>query len=250
MDRLLTEAAYQSPDIPSAETTKVWSTDDTVLTITPNADLMYTSGEVDDLTFAAMSYLIKMTDTAEDQAGNRLVPKDWSFATLRRISQVLHAKEGDIRQLRNGGNLASGKSLNLGDDDQNQALGGFVQFHLSDLVPGVVEYGSAFLWGERSGPLGEGDPRTLDPIRVREFSENILLAGPSTVFGPDLGVFIEAFVTYPSLSVLPAMTSTYADDGLIQFRLRGEPDESNDNDENDYFAIVNGLALSLEYLAP
>jgi hypothetical protein len=156
----------------------------------------------------------------------------------------------DVRRLRNGGNEPCVDGIHLGDNDRNQTLGGFVQFRLTDLMPGIVEYEYAHLYGERLGGQGKGDPRSIDPAHVREFSEDILLAGPDTAVGPSLGIFIQSLVDFPHVSVLPAMTSSYADDGLIQLRLRMEPSTTNLNGADDYFLIACGLELSVKYLAP
>jgi hypothetical protein len=251
MHRVNTEAAYQSADIPSAETTRSWNQDSTVLTIEPNDELIYVTGAENDLAFDAMLYALAMTDTATDLAGNRLEPEEWSFSTLRRFVQTLTATGDDVRRLRNGGSEPCTEGMHLGDNDENQTLGGFVQYHLDELAPGIDEYEYAQLYGERLGGLGKGQPNGLDPVRVREFSGDILLAGLDTTVGPDLGVFIQSTaVEYPNLSVLPAMTSSYADDELIQFRLRLEPQMSNLDDSDDYFMVACDLELRLRYLAP
>jgi hypothetical protein len=44
MDRALTQAAYQSTDLPTANVTFTWDVSDTVMTIKPNAALEYAKG--------------------------------------------------------------------------------------------------------------------------------------------------------------------------------------------------------------
>jgi hypothetical protein len=246
MVRGTAEAAYQSADIPSAATTKRWSSDDTVLTITPNDELAYSAGAKNDLAFAAKVYAVEMTDTAEDEAGNRLVPKSWNFTTLRRFNQVLTADGNDVRRYSSGANRSCG-NLDLGDYRTNETLAGFVQFDLSELAPGTKTFESATLYGERIG--GAGNPRALSGIHLAEFEEDITTADLETPTGPDLGVFLDSLTSVPSMDVLPAMTSSYAADGLVQFRLRALPDTDGD-DADDYFRLLCALDLSMIYLAP
>jgi hypothetical protein len=140
--------------------------------------------------------------------------------------------------------------MHLGDNDRNQALGGFVEFDMSQLAPGAGQYESAILWGERLGGMGSGTPSGLDPVRVHEFETDILSANLVTPVGPDLGIFMQSTVDFPDVDVLSAMTSTYAQDGLVQFRLLIEPVSSDLDGVDDYFMIKCGLELRLRYLAP
>jgi hypothetical protein len=249
MDRGATEDGYQSADIPSADTTKWWNEDSTVLTIEPNDELAYETGETNDLAFDAIRYAVSLTDTATDLAGNRLERVDWSFSTLRRFVQTLTATGNDVRRLYEGDNEPCTEGMHLGDNEDNLVLGGFVQYRVDQLAAGVKEYEYAVLAGDRLQGEGKGDPRTIDPAHVREFSEDILLANSDTQVGPDLGIFIQS-LNDPSTDVLPAMTSSFAEDGLIQFRVRMEPKTTNENDADDYFLIACGLELNLRYLAP
>jgi hypothetical protein len=247
MNRELTERAYQSADIPAAGTRFHWNTEDTELTITPNAELIYAEGAKGDLTFAAREYVLEMTDTAEDKAGNRLEVKEWSFSTLRRIAQVLTADgDDDVRRFNGTSNIGC-TNMDLGDYRTNVPLAGFTQFHLSELAPGVTTFEVADFYGERVD--SRGDPRLLDGVNLYEFEGDIMTVNLDTPTGQSLGLFLDSYTDVPHLSVLPAMTSSYADDGLIQIRMKVVPDSDGDG-EDDFFRLTCAFDLSLVYLAP
>jgi hypothetical protein len=246
MDRETAELAYQSADIPAAATTRRWNAEDTVLTITPNTELLYAEGAKDELTIPALEYALEMTDTAEDKAGNRLVPKAWSFATLRRLDQVLEATGDDVRRF-NGTTNGGCTYMDLGDYRTNVPLAGFAQFRLSELAPGVKTFEVADFYGERVD--SRGDPRSLAGVHLYEFEGDIMAVDFDTPIGTDLGIFLDSFTDFPHLSVLSAMTSSYAADGLIQIHMRVIPDSDGD-DEDDFFRLTCTFSLSLVYLAP
>jgi hypothetical protein len=251
MDRAKAEAAYQSADIPWVDTTRRWSTDDTVLTITPNAELLYAEGAKNELAVPALQFAIEMTDTAEDKAGNRLVPKAWTFSTLRRLTQTLVADDDDVRRFNGTRNMAC-DSMALGDypplqqGGDERILAGFIQFRLGELVPGVTAFESASVAGERVAN-GDGDPRGLDGVKVYEFEGDIATVDLNTPTGPSLGVFLDSFADFPRLSILPALTSTYAEDGLVQLHLKAAPDGDG---EADYYRLLCAFSLLVTYIAP
>jgi hypothetical protein len=247
MDRPTAELAYQSADIPASATTRRWNGDDTVLTITPNAELMYQEGEENDLAFDAIRYALELTDTAEDKAGNRLVPEAWSFSTLRRLNQTLVADGDDVRRFNGTANAGCTNTMDLGDYRTNEPLAGFVQFDLSELAPGATTFEVAQFYGERTDT--KGDPRALDGVHLYEFEGDIMEVDLMASTGPDLGVFLDSFTDAPRLSVLPAMTSSYAADDLIQLRMKVVPDSDGD-DEDDYFRLRCAFELRMTYLAP
>jgi hypothetical protein len=137
--------------------------------------------------------------------------------------------------------------MDLGDYRTNVPLAGFVQFHLSELVPGATTFEVANFYGERID--SKGDPRTLDGVHLYEFEGDIMNVDLDTPTGPDLDIFLDSYTTVPRLSILSAMTSSYAEDGLIQIRMKVVPDSDGDG-EDDYYRLTCSFDLSLIYLAP
>ncbi|MCH9688334.1 MAG: Ig-like domain-containing protein [Deltaproteobacteria bacterium] len=69
MDRVSTQAAWQTPNIGDA--VMMWSDDDTELTVVPNAPLPYAMGD-DEPFLDAIEYTFTIATTATDAAGNQL----------------------------------------------------------------------------------------------------------------------------------------------------------------------------------
>jgi hypothetical protein len=89
MDQAATEGAYQSSDLVLGGTTRSWSSDGRVLTIDPNNLLFYATG-LDPAAVSARVFSLTFSTGARDLAGNQMTQSyNWSFRTLRRITQTL-----------------------------------------------------------------------------------------------------------------------------------------------------------------
>jgi hypothetical protein len=88
MNAELTEAAYESTDLPRSAVAAQWSANRTVLTLAPNGPLAYAEG-TDPASVTARTFALAVTVGAEDEAGNRLTQDyNWSFRTRRRINST------------------------------------------------------------------------------------------------------------------------------------------------------------------
>jgi hypothetical protein len=89
MDKAATQQAYQSATagLKASEVTFSWNADGTVLTITPNELLEYAAVTAPDAD--ANEYAFSLSSVAADKAGNELEGADYSFTTLKRVTQTI-----------------------------------------------------------------------------------------------------------------------------------------------------------------
>jgi hypothetical protein len=250
MDRS-SRLAYASQDLPYADVGAAWSAGDTVLTLTPNAPLSYAEGARDELDFEATPYSVGLTGLAIDKAGNSAEPMTWTFRTLRRFDQQLTATGDDVRIVAGNTNSACvpADGMRVGDTDSNRPLFGFVQFDLDDTAPNVTEWESATLWGVRTDHAGM--PKDLGGIHVHEIESDIATANGATALGEDYGVFLNAIVPNAELELTDALTTSFASDGLVQFRLQTAIASNLQNPGvNDFWVLDCAFDLNLIYLAP
>ncbi|WP_075834696.1 Ig-like domain-containing protein [Deinococcus marmoris] len=155
MNQAVTQAAYESTDLPADAVTFSWNTDGTVLTINPNQDLYYDSA-------AARIYAFKLTHAAQDVAGNALPLKSSSFKTFRMLAYDVWgtaALDGWVRG--DGAVNTTSDRLRVGDGDaseNNAAYRSFLSFDLSGLPAAHKGIESAMMIVEQT--LIEGTPYT------------------------------------------------------------------------------------------
>jgi hypothetical protein len=152
MDRVSTQAGYQSTDIPAGAVAFSWNADSTVLTVNPATDLSYAEGG--DLNVVARSFAVQVTDTAEDEAGNRLAANlEWSFQTLRRVSQAFTPSA--LYRINSSATTSSegcGSIVNfvaVGDFATNLGAQLLVPFDITALPEGIVEWETATMSAEQ-----------------------------------------------------------------------------------------------------
>lgn len=213
MDRVTTQAAYQSADIPAAGVTFSWNSNSTVLTVDPIVDLPYAEGTAP--SSPARQFAISITDTAEDLAGNRLLaPNAWLFSTLRRVTQSL-ASAGTWTVDYMSNREECQESVGIGDDGRAGVLG-VVAFNFGDVPAGVAEWESAVLAGRQTGVQGTPYGSTRLGV-LRAYSMGA--AEPSSImFGTpvvrDLGVFSSASTAgVRMIGALDAVIADYAEAG-------------------------------------
>jgi hypothetical protein len=86
MDKTSVVGALAVQPLASSDVSLAWSTDDSVLTITPNAGLAYAAGASASAT-TALGYTVALSAAAKDVAGNPLsAGYSSAFTTLRRIT--------------------------------------------------------------------------------------------------------------------------------------------------------------------
>jgi Bacterial Ig-like domain len=134
MDRALTQAAYQSTDLPSANVTFGWDTSGTVMTIKPNAPLEYAKGTT--IGTEAKSHSFTLTGEAKDTAGTPLAPLSSSFTTLREITLTIE-QDGYVsgNWQSNGREVLSLENIfAVGDIQLNYGIRSFLSFNLPALT--------------------------------------------------------------------------------------------------------------------
>ena len=256
MDRVATQAGYQSRDIAAGSVVFSWSADDTILTIDPNDDLAYAEGS-DRAVVEALAYAFSMTATATDLAGNPLSnPAVVTFTTLRRITPRLPAVDamtGDVAL--NGTSL--GIEVCIGDQYYMAGTDGWVNggitFDISSLPAGIEEFQSATLEGDQVA-LNGTPYSVLGDLRAEHVVFPTLVELWDAVLLEDVGVFSNS-PTFGdrSIDVLAQIEADYAGaDGLSQYRLAFEQLSDGDGapDYACFSKAPDALFLALDYLVP
>lgn len=111
--------------------TFAWNAEGTVMTVKPNADLVYTSSGKD--------YSYSLTTTATDKAGNPLGSNTAvSFKTYRQPTDTLTGQTSDGYVRNDNETLSEVNVLAVGDYLDNQATRAFTSFDLSSLPAGLT----------------------------------------------------------------------------------------------------------------
>lgn len=253
MDRGTTHAAYQSADIPGV--TFSWDESSTTVTVTPNSDLSYATGDLD---VAAQAFAVTIADTAEDEVGNRLADDfAWSFRTLRRITQTFATgSEYAIRSV-DGNDTVSvpcpTSPFALGDYG---TLGQHKLFSrdIDELPEGIVEWESANLTGNQVQVVGTPYDGLGD---ILAYHTSIFPPSSSSWTGPnlrELGPFsTDATLGTKSVDVLEALVDDYEHRvermQTSQYRLVFE--RINDGDSTgDNVTFECSIRLIATYLIP
>jgi len=166
MDRVATQAAFQSADLPPCSTVLTWDAAGTVLTVTPNAPLAYATGP-DPATVMAKRYDILVTTAAVDVNGVHLAATfQSSFRTRRQIQQRIDTIVGDLTGSVFDG-VGDSASLGLGDTFQNGTFKGLITFDITALPSGVQLEAATlklFLDGASGFPLPSLGPILVDQV--------------------------------------------------------------------------------------
>lgn len=128
MNQAATQAAYQSTDLPASDVTFSWNPAGTVMTINPNADLLYTA--------AGKTYAFSLTTTATDIAGNALPATNSSFKTFKQITTTLSSTPALDGWVRSEGLVnTDNTSMLVGDSGSvdNATYRGYLSFDLTPL---------------------------------------------------------------------------------------------------------------------
>jgi hypothetical protein len=140
MERVSTQASYQSAGLPAGDVTFSWNDESTVLTIKPNAPLLYAIGVNDPTTIVAKSYAFSLTNTAKDTGGNALAELSSSFTTLREAHVSFKSQPTLNGWVSSTGLLSLGSDsgvIYVGDGSDNRSYAGFVSFDLSAIPSSV-----------------------------------------------------------------------------------------------------------------
>lgn len=155
MDNATVLAAYSSTDLPIDKVSTSWNDDNTVLTISPDEDLLYAEGIGNDPTATPRrTYSLSIGPNAADLAGNPLGSAyELSFKTKVRMATTA-AYVDNLTGFTLGGSSLSGASMPIGDASlQNYPYRGYVTFDLS-LLPAGVSVESAEFSARQTGIEG------------------------------------------------------------------------------------------------
>ncbi len=139
MDRATIEASYQSQLLPLDKVSMSWNADGTVLTIHPDAELIYAGGiGTDPTTVPAQVYAITLGAEAADLSGNVLgAPFELTFATKKRM-EAAFTLQSSLTRVRVGGTLlGSSNDIWIGDNAVGSQYRAYLSFDLSALPAGI-----------------------------------------------------------------------------------------------------------------
>jgi hypothetical protein len=264
MDRTATQTAYQSQDIPPASVRFTWSADSTVLTIDPRDDLAYCEVETPSDTEA--NYYASIDAMASDASGNRLSTNfDWSFRTVRRVTQTQAVPFQNVYQvIRVGNSIQCDTPTNdaLGAGDWENSTPGYVlvSLDLSSFPNNIVEWQAATLSAAQAAVVGT--PFGLNPLQnlglLRAYHMDVTPPTAARFTSPNLGL-VGIFSTSPELTVrtldvLVPLIDDYEHrterSQHSQYRLSFDQ-ENNTNGQSDYvFFSCGGFSLAVRYLVP
>jgi hypothetical protein len=269
MDTLSVQAAYQSTDLPPAGVDFSWRNDSTTLVIHPKSPLAY--ADVTELGAEAQHYAYQIASSATDRAGNHLanhaanVGVELGFETLRHVTQALAVPSGGLTtyshpttgedDVRAGQSCRDANTLLIGKDLESTVTMPLVQFDLSSLPAGIVEWQAAVFSGSHSVLVI--NPYLADHLGNLHLFDTTIVPATFSVDSPmnDLGV-IGDYTTADMMSL--DVTSAVADD-YAHRDARGNVSEyvlhfERWTDDTPGASWVRGdcstLRLTLDYLVP
>jgi hypothetical protein len=225
MDKVATQAAYQSAEIPAGSVTFTWNSEGTMLTIDPVTDLAYATGPTPD-SVMAQAFSFTLSDLATDEAGNALAePETVTFSTLRRIEHSFAPDTALCGFVRSNDGY-SGTFTYVGDNIFNGQYKGFATMDITALPEAIVTIEEATLrleqmnsvWDDPYGDLGG----TVNVHHVVFATKDLaaLSAAPLSVVGV---LSTDLVLEYKEISVLAQLEDDYANRDLrlnrSQYRL-------------------------------
>lgn len=258
MNQAATQAAYQSTDLPASDVTFSWNPAGTVMTINPNADLLYTA--------AGKTYAFSLTTTATDIAGNALPATNSSFKTFRQLTTTLNSTPALDGWVRSDGTVNTTDELRIGDsgDVGNATYRSYLSFDLSGLPAGLTSANivsaslSVYQFSVSGAPYTDLDVGVSDLI-LDHVNYSTTLTGTDfdpTVYGTLGDISSSALVGSYAKSVLSALKDDRsAGRTRSQYRLRFA--KLTDGDGNADIAYLrqgesatNKPTLTFTYLIP
>jgi len=265
MNKVATQAAYQSPDIPPGQVVFSWNETGTELTVDPASDLEYATG-ADPQTLTARAYAYFISTVAEDLSGNALDQQtNVTFYTLRHVvDQTLAAPDSSLSSSwRSDNTIGTGDCLTqycVGDSQSapNRYYVVGLTFDLTRLAPGAVLESATLSSAQNTvsgNPLANLGTLNLEQVSysvVDAVSQDGLFVAPALASGNPVGVFsTSATPGDRSMNVATQVeASRNQGDSVVQFRLKWTHD-SNFDGISDVFTYLPGTTqLTLSYLAP
>lgn len=251
MDQAMTQAAYDSIDLPSSSVTMTWNGDGTVLTIDPNAPLTIAMG-TDPTMVTAKTYTITLSTNAASAGGQKLAgPFTSSFRTLRRIQALLARNTTLSGTCFLNTNPSSGGRLIVGDSAVNTSYKGLVSYDLATLPAGIRSFDVATALFHFDGADNSPLP-TLGPILVDHTTFTALTPACAAASRRALGTLPVASNTAVGVKMVDVKVAVAEDymlgNATTQFRLT--PSVVTDNDgvgDFLHFDTAPTAQLSLDY---
>ncbi len=255
MDKVATQAAYQSADLPAAAVTFAWNEAGDRLTITPNELLAYNPAY--DLDDPARTYAFTITTAAESEDGVALASDiQVEFSTLRLFLQYFTADAGLSGAVRDlAGVIGSGQ---LGDSITNDPSRYFVSFDLSGMAPDVVDWAAEMT--VTRGAVISGNPFVdLGAVLFQQVQYDALVASTydTAAIGSGYALFPVATPAQQTVDVASHLGVVLEDpdtyNNRLQFRFVWWPSETDGDGAYDSIAIDEAGSpprLGVLYLAP
>ena len=274
MDAAATEGAYQSNDLPLGGTTRSWSSDGRVLTLDPTT-LFYDSG-TDPAVVQAKLYSLAISTGARDRAGNQMTQSyNWSFRTLRRITQTLRPVANTqnpseywaftrVALVPAGASLCP-NSVRLGSFAMTPyRYFGVFAFQIAPLPAGITDFESATFSAKQVAGVGDPFPQNgpmlafhVPPVPVNQGIAPQDMPVNTTPLH-NLGTFSTSAATVtPMLDALASLEDDYANrtqrGNMSTYRI--QPDHEFHSPTNMYVEMYvqlecGSIALTTTYLIP
>lgn len=175
MDPATVESAYSSSQLPLDKVSFEWNPGGTVLTIRPDAPLLYSEGTgTDPLAVPPLTYGITIGAGAADLAGNPLgTPMNLSFATKRRLVASFGVDTTLTRVTVTISSLANTEIM-IGDASTDATYRSYLTFDLSALPANSVIEEAQFSARQLAA---EGAPYNMGPVNVHHITYNDVING-------------------------------------------------------------------------
>jgi hypothetical protein len=254
MNVVATQAAFQSSSLGSV--VMMWNDDETELTVNPNDDLEYATGN-DLNAVQPLEYGFSIGTAASDKAGNPLAAAVTStFFTLRQITTELQNDAARTGALGGDGVLTTGAGGDpvAGDHADNLQRKGFLSFSLADLPSSIVSVASATVSARQYLTLGDpfaASPTGLGALHINHVAFSALdINAFSAVPLLQIGIFSDnATDGTRTMDVTDAVAGDLEETrSHSQFRLEFlQPTNNNGATDRARFDLPS-LALSIVYL--
>lgn len=261
MDRVSTEAAYQSESIPSGSVRFEWSDDDTVVRIVPSTPPAYGTGP-DRARAAARRVAYFLSASAQSQGGAPLArPYEFSYSLLRQVELSISAVQdrdlsGSFRSNDTyGAGQCAREEINMCVGDvrvrgESEEYRGFMSFVMAELPADATDVRAELrleITGMSGNPFGNLGGLVLEHLRFDAIGADAFGVGALEELGliasdGDTGSVLGADVSAALLTDGPG--------ALSQYRLRFEDAPDGDGDSDAIRSAWDTQRLDVSYLVP
>lgn len=258
MDRATTLAALSSESV-QIPTAQEWHDSDRELHLRPESPLAYADGDAET---APLTYVVDLSESSRDAAGNPLQARAFSFQTLRRVTQILlPMSDAELTGSWRGDGAAASEGcaapiVCVGDDafsedpESTAQYRGFLSFDLEplpdqqiEIVDARIHLTASTLLGDPFSELGE---LRLERAGFEALGAAAFEAAPQATF---------AAMTDPTLGatgehILWALSADLESGGLHQYRLTFDRGSNRDGEPDVASFLPEEQRLEITYLIP